>query len=115
MKRINDISSDYKQTLTIKLDNRNEMIITLIYKPNQMGWFLGIKYKNLNIGPEIRITNSMNLIREYKNSLGVGIRCEVVDKREPFFVTDFANGSAKLFVLDRKDIETLENEVYARI
>lgn len=114
MLRIDNITTAPKQEFTVNLQDKTQLGVILEYKPNQAGWFVTLTYKDQTI-PNMRVVNMANMIRELKNVWGVGLRCDVSDGGEPYFIDDFQTGRAQLSILNADEVESLENRLYVKV
>lgn len=108
MKLINTITKDPKQTTTVILDDGSRVVLTLVYKQNQQGWFYSISYGTLFNVNNRRVTASPNMLRAFRNILSFGLVCITNDGYEPVFIDDFSGGRAKMFVLEQADMDQVE-------
>ena len=114
MLRIDNITNAPKQEFTVNMLDKTQVGIIMEYKPNQAGWFITLTYKNRTIF-NLRIVNMANMIREMQNVWGIGLRCDVSDGGEPYFIDDFQTGRAQLSFLSADEVESLENNLYVKV
>ena len=84
------------------------------YKSNQLGWFFGFQYGDVNY-QNVRLTTSYNILRAYRNWLPFGLRCDTADDEEPMSIDDFVNGYANVYLLTKEDVQTIENNYYKKV
>ena len=111
---LNNITSDYKQNLEWISTNNDSVYLYLEYLPNQLGWFLNIKYQDTEF-KKIRITTTANMLRAYNSYLPFGILCRTLDGNEPIGLNDFASGYAELCMLSRQECKFLEDNYYVKV
>lgn len=114
MYQITTLDNNPKQEITMILDNQERVTFNFEYKQNQLGWFFGIKYGNYNY-QNIRLVTAYNLLRAYRNYLPFGLRVDTPDMGEPTDLTDFSTGYAKVYLLTKEDVQTVERNFYAKI
>lgn len=114
MFQITQFDNNPNQKITMKLEDNTNVIFTFEYKPNQMGWFFGIKYGEINY-QNIRLVTAYNLLRAYRNYLPFGLRVDTDDNEEPTDITDFSTGYAKAYLLTKDDVIAVEANYYAKI
>lgn len=114
MKEIVEITNNPKQMFSFQLDNGGLITIRLYYIESQIGWFFDLEYDGI-VSNCHRLTNSPNIIREARNIFPFGIACSVSDGQEPYFLDDFVNGRVQFYVLDKDDVEYIEETVYGKI
>lgn len=113
MYQLNNIGNEPKQKLTFMLEDNTRLEITLEYRANQFGWFIGFTYGETNY-QNIRLTTSYNILRAYRNWLPFGLRCDTVDMGEPIGIDDFITGYANVYLLTRDDVQAIEGNYYTR-
>lgn len=113
MYKITQLDNSPKQQITMILDDQSKVIFNFEYKANQLGWFFGITYGNINY-QNIRLTTDYNCLRAYKSYLPFGLRCDTVDNEEPTDQNDFINEYSVCYLLTKEDVEKTEAEYYAK-
>lgn len=113
MYQFTTLGNEPKQQVTMLLDNGSRVVFNFNYKANQLGWFFGFKYNDIDY-QNIRLTTSYNILRAYRNYLPFGLRCNTPDMEEPMSQDDFVNGYATVYLLDKQDIETIEGKYYKK-
>lgn len=68
---------------------------------------MSLKYGDFVIN-NIRIVNNYNILDKYKNVIPFGI--QVYDKQDPYFIDDFEKKNNEFLILDKSEIEELNNE-----
>lgn len=111
---LTEISNEPNQTMKVRLDNGKVLTLNLMYRENSLAWFLDFEYLNYKSG-WIRISNCLNIIRQVKNTLRIGLRCEVDNQTEAWFIDDFITGRAKLYVLNSDDVNQIEETIYVKV
>lgn len=114
MYQLTQLDSQSKQQIEMILDNQDRVVLKFEYKPNQLGWFFGFKYGDVNY-QNIRLTTTYNLLRAYRNWLPFGLRCDTPDMEEPMNIDDFTTGYATVYLLTKEDIQAIEGNYYAKM
>lgn len=114
MYKFTNLGNEPRQRMTIMLDNQSNIKFTFEYKANQLGWFFGFQYGNVNY-QNIRLTTSYNILRAYRNWLPFGLRCDTADDEEPMDIDDFASGYAKVYLLTKADVQAIEGNYYQKV
>lgn len=114
MQQITSITEQPKQELLVRLKGGSNITIYLEYISSQIGWFLSFEYEGY-VSTYHRITNCYNIIRENQNTLPFGIRCTVEDGNEPYFLDDFKEGRASLFILSKDEVDYVEKTYYGKV
>lgn len=79
----------------------------LEYYPSQQAWFAQLQYNEFVLRG-IQIGVGPNIMRGYRNILPFGLACTSIDGLEPMYLTDFAGGRIKLFLLNATEVEEIE-------
>lgn len=114
MLQLTSLGNEAKQKITMLLDDNSRVVFTFEYKPNQLGWFFGFQYRDINY-QNIRLTTSYNILRAYRNYLPFGLRCDTPDMEEPLDIDDFVNGYASVYLLTKADVEAIEGNYYVKV
>lgn len=107
MQTINNISNDAKQKHTILLEeDSSRIVMKLVYKPTQMGWFVDISYEDLDFNVYgLRITTNTNILNQWRNVIPFGLMCTCEDNQEPLLLDDFIVNRAQLHILNKDEIK----------
>lgn len=114
MYQITSLGNEPKQKITMIIDDNIRVPFTFEYKPNQLGWFFGFQYGDINY-QNIRLTTSYNILRAYQNWLPFGLRCDTADDEELMDIDDFASGYAKVYLLTKQDVQAIEGNYYQKV
>ncbi len=105
MQLIQRISANPYQKQTLVLDDGTSFDITMYFRPMQFGWFIN----NLAYGDFVlnglRITNSPNMLNQFRNLIPFGLGCFSAANREPSLQQDFFSGASKLYILTQAEID----------
>jgi hypothetical protein len=109
MQILDTISNDAKQKHTILLGKDNSsIVIRLVYKPTQIGWFMDVEYETKNFAVYgLRITTNLNILNQWRNILPFGIICYCEDNYDPLSIEDFLVGRAHLAVLSEEEVKSI--------
>lgn len=111
MQVITSITAQPKQQFVLALDNNESAIMRLYYYPTQGSWYFDIEYNDyVNCGNKVVLT--MNAIRHLKNRLPFGIAFLSTSNAEPFQLNDFASKNVLMVLLNKEDVEIIEESVY---
>ncbi len=114
MYQFTQLANETKQKIIMSLDDGSRITFNFEYKPNQLGWFFGFQYNDINY-QNIRLTTSYNILRAYRSWLPFGLRCDTPDMEEPTDKNDFINNYATVYLLTQADINTIESEFYQKV
>lgn len=113
MYKFNNLGNEAKQQITKNLEDGTRVVFNFEYKANQLGWFFGFQYGDVNY-QNIRLTTSYNILRAYRNWLPFGLKCDTPDFEEPMDINDFINDYATVYLLEKSDIEYIESNYYTK-
>src|SRR6266403_3673629 len=96
---IQQITTNPLQSQTLVLPDGTSFFLQLYFRPMQFGWFIEkFTYGDFVLNG-LRITNSPNMLNQWRNILPFGLGCFSIANREPSFQEDFSSGNSKLYVL----------------
>lgn len=103
------VTADPLQSQIVSLPNGVGMQLQLYYRPIQQGWFINtLVYQNFTLNT-LRITNQVNLLRQWKNIIPFGLGCFSTGNREPSLLQDFSSGQSALYILDAAEVAFYES------
>lgn len=109
MLQIQQLTTDTPQQHTLVLPDGSQFSMQLVFVPMQYSWFI----KNLTYGDFIlgcvRISNSGNILRQFKNQIPFGLACFSTESREPSLQEDFSSGNSNLFILSVAEVKQYED------
>lgn len=104
MNKVEQVTDSNYQQQEILLEDGTSFNITMYYVSLQQGWFI----EKLSYGDFVlqglRITNSPNMLQQFRNKIPFGLACFSKDDREPSLQTDFSSGASQLYVLTAADV-----------
>jgi hypothetical protein len=105
MFQIQKITTNPYQKQTLILDNGLDLSITLYFAPMQFGWFIReLLYPDFELRG-IRVTNSPNILNQWRNLIPFGLACFSTANREPSLQDDFVSGASKLYILSEEEVQ----------
>lgn len=108
MLQIDTISTDASQTQTLILPDGTSIQLTIQFVPLQLGWFItDLEYGSFTLNG-FRITNSPNMLRQYRNQLPFGLACFSTGDREPSQQQDFSSQNSILYILSAAEVAAYE-------
>lgn len=70
----------------------------------QYGWFITeLLYPDFTLRG-LRITNSPNMLYQWRNLIPFGLACFSAGNREPSLQDDFVSGASKLYILSEEEV-----------
>ncbi len=111
MEIITSITAYPKQQFILKLENNEFATMRLYYYSSQQSWYFDIEYKDyVNNGNKVVIT--LNALRHLRNKLPFGISFLSSSNAEPFQLEDFVSQKVLMVLLNKEDVNELEELVY---
>ena len=108
MNALSQVTSDPLQSQKLSLPDSSLVQITMYFVPNQNAWFFtNITYGNFVLN-SLRICNSPNLLRQFKNIIPFGLACYSTTAREPSLQQDFSSGASTLYLMNEIDVAQYE-------
>lgn len=105
MYQVQQITQDSLQQQTLVLPDGTAIGLTMRYVPLQYGWFANITYGSSFVLNGLRITNSPNMLHQFRNQIPFGLACVSSGPREPTQLQDFYSGFSILYVLNSSEVE----------
>jgi len=109
MTQIQTMTADYLQDQTFFLPDGSSVSIEFYYRPTQYGWFINSLTYGSFVLNGLRISDSPNLLRQFKNQLPFGLACVTNALRDPTQLEDFASGASNLYFLDASEVQDYED------
>lgn len=104
MYQVQNITADAVQQQNLVLPDGTIVSLSLIYITQQYGWFItNLTYGSFIIN-NLRITNSPNMLFQFKNQIPFGLACFSTENREPTQQADFFSGEANLYILTPSEV-----------
>lgn len=101
---IQHITSLPLQTQTLILDDGTPVLLTIYFRPMQLGWFINeLTYGDFTL-TGMQIVNNPNLLNQYRNRLPFGLGCFSTGNRDPQLQQDFSSGASKLYILSADEV-----------
>ena len=108
MYQIQQITSDPLQQQTLILYTGVPMTLQIYFRPRQQGWFINsLTYLTFTLNG-LRISNQLNMLRQWKNIIPFGMACISTDNREPGLIQDFSSGASNLYILSAAEVAEYE-------
>lgn len=106
---IQQVTDNPLQRQNLVLFNGATLVIEIYFRPEQAGWFFNsLVYKDFTaLG--LKIVNSPNLLRQWKNILPFGLACFSTANRDPSQAQDFSSGASTLYILTEDEVQEYES------
>lgn len=102
---INSMIDYPNQVQNLVLPDGTNLQITFYFVPMQNAWFI----RNLTYGTfvlsGIKVTNSPNILHQFRNQIPFGLACFSTNDREPQFQQDFSSGASVLYLLTAAEVK----------
>lgn len=102
---IQQVTSNPLQKQTLVLQDGTTVTLTIYFRPMQFGWFINQLVYGDFILNGMRITNSPNMLNQFRNQIPFGIGCFSSANREPSQQQDFSSGASKLYILSQAEVD----------
>jgi hypothetical protein len=101
---IQQITSDALQKQTLILPDGTTLSLTINFVPLQYGWFItNLVYQSFILNG-LRLTNSPNMLHQFRNQIPFGLACFSLSNREPSQAEDFSSGASQLYILSAAEV-----------
>ena len=110
--RITNLKNAARQKFKVQITDGDLAEFNFYFLPSQRGWFFDLTYGDFVV-TGLQLVNSCNVLGAYINLLHFGLACNVIDGSEPYFVDDFAKNRVALYLLSEKEVNAIEEVVYA--
>ncbi|TDE17720.1 phage baseplate plug family protein [Dyadobacter psychrotolerans] len=107
MKLIDAIDANAKQRFNLIGENGERISFYLFYLPTQQSWCFNISFNGITANG-IQLVTGANILRNFRNRFSFGLACISEDGLDPFYLTDFATGRIKLYLLNQADVDLIE-------
>ncbi len=104
MLRIQQVTSNPLQRQTLVLEDGTTLTLTLYFRPMQYGWFVERLEYGTFVLNGLRITNSPNMLIQFRNQIPFGLGCFSTANREPSQQQDFSSGASRLYILTQAEV-----------
>lgn len=111
MEVVTSITAYPKQEFILRLENNESAKIRLYYYTTQQSWYFDIEYKDyINNGNKVVLTP--NAIRHLRHKLPFGIGFLAEGNADPFQLEDFLDKKVLMVLLNKEDVQELEDGIY---
>ena len=106
MLQINQITTNALQQQNVVMPDGTILTLVFYFRPLQQGWFINqLIWSSTSFTLNgLRITNSPNMLNQWKNILNFGLGCFSSSTREPSLLTDFSSGYSNLYILTQSEV-----------
>lgn len=101
---VQQVTSNPLQKQNLILPNGNTLELVIYFRPQQVGWFVNDLIYGEFVLHGLRITNSPNMLNQWRNLIPFGLGCFSTANREPSQAEDFSSGASKLYVLTEVEV-----------
>lgn len=106
---IQQVTADSFQQQTLILPSGETFLLQLYFMPMQYAWVITTLVYGDFILNGFRISNSPNMLQQYRNQIPFGIACFSTQNREPSQLQDFSSGASKLYVLTAEEVQEYQD------
>lgn len=101
---IQQVTDNPLQKQTLVLQDGTTVTIIMYFCPMQYAWFINSIQRGTFILRGLRITNSPNMLNQWRNLIPFGLGCFSTANREPSQQQDFSSGASKLYILTAAEV-----------
>lgn len=102
---IQQVTNNPNQKQTLVLQDGTSLTMTIQFVPMQYGWFITeLTYQTFTLRG-LRVTNSPNMLHQFRNQLPFGLACFSSANREPSQQDDFSSGASTLYLLSAAEVQ----------
>lgn len=105
MFQIQNIPDNARQRQALVLPDGSPIELSMRFVEMQYGWFITTLTYRTFVLNGLRITNSPNMLHQFRNQIPFGLACFSTNDREPSLLKDFSSGASKLYVLTEAEVE----------
>lgn len=85
----------------------------LTFMPTQNMWYFNVAYAALSFSVKgFQLTNSPNILHQFRRFIPFGIACVTTDGYEPQFINDFIDGRCSLFLLNEAEVAATQEAYF---
>lgn len=112
---LNSFSDAAFQEATLIAEDGSTIDFTLFFASRQNSWFFNISCAAQDFTANgVRLCNSPNLLRQWKNNITFGLAVVSEDAYDPNNIEDLLSNRIQLFLLNAADVQTVEQTIYAQ-
>lgn len=101
---IQQITDDPLQKFNLILPDGSSLGLQIYFVPMQLGWFITeLTYGDFVLNG-VRITNSPNMLYQFRNQIPFGLACFSSHNREPSQQQDFSSNASLLYILTADEV-----------
>jgi hypothetical protein len=106
---VNSLTDDPVQIQNLVLYDGSVLNFQMRWIPRQLIWVFdsmtwGTGFNNNGM----RVYNSPNMLRQWKNLLTFGLACVTTANREPSLQADFSSGNSTIYILNSAEVQVYE-------
>ena len=112
MEAVTSITSQPIQNFILKLDTNETISFKLYFYSSQNAWYYDFEYKDY-VSQGNKVVIALNAIRHLRNILPFGFGFTADTNADPFNLDSFVNKDCIMILLNKDDVQMLEETVYA--
>jgi hypothetical protein len=112
VQRINGITDNPYQNLTLTVGENETCNVKLYFAPTQYAWYFDWEYKDI-VSKGNKITLTPNALRQFKGRIPFGLYFYSEDNMPPFKIDDWTT-RVTFGILSEEEVEQIEHEVFTR-
>lgn len=111
MQIITSLTNHPNQLHTLVLENNETATFRLFYCGRMQEWYYDLTYNNITINGR-KVVLTPNSLRQFRNNIPFGLAFLSDSSIEPFQIDDFYSGRVKMAILNKEEVEQIEEIIY---
>lgn len=105
---IEGITQEARQRHLLPVEGYDEKLdLLLMWRPTQDGWFVDLSWGTWSVAG-IRLCHLPNILTAWANTMPFGMMVQCSNKQDPFLISSFSDGTAKLYMLNAAEVAELK-------
>lgn len=114
MEQVTNITSSVKQQMQLLLENNETADFFLHYNARMQAWYFDFTYNEIS-AKNLKVCLHPNILRQFRRLIPFGITFGASNSVEPFQVTSFSSGACNMYILNKEEVEEIEQTFYEYI
>lgn len=114
MKKIQNLSSESRQQLSINLDDGSSVTFVFRYAAFTQAWMLSVVYKGQTFVKSLRMTVHPNYLRSWRRVIPFGLSVSAQDGVDPVQQDDFESGRVEMNLLSQDEVAYVESSIIGK-
>lgn len=111
MQAITSIKANANQRMQLVLENNETVDFHLYFYARMQAWYFDFSYNNLTCNG-LKVVLTPNALRQFRKNIPFGFMFTSDSLAEPFQLDDFSSGRVVLNLLNKAEVQQVEQEIY---